>query len=166
MRKRPLQSLPVWCVGTRSTVMWTHLPPGGSLQTLHRFGYVYLVCLSEWLAFHSLERKWFACHPQPQEAKEGPFMRKAQDWSSICLFYHIELSIKSHRWWWLKVQTAMMCTLTYVPLIYFQTPHSIHVNMGLMPKFCKYCTFCKSMNKGFKCISSGSSLQMYVSISD
>ena len=35
-----------------------------------------------------------------------------------------------------------------------------------MPKFCKYCTFCKSMNKSFKCISPGSSLQRHMSISD
>nr|KAF6495845.1 hypothetical protein HJG63_010180 [Rousettus aegyptiacus] len=38
--------------------------------------------------------------------------------------------------------------------------------MGLMPKFCKYCTFCKSVNKGFKCISSGSSLKTHMSIND
>lgn len=162
MRRQPLQSLPVWCTGNQvHSAANSSATPGN-----HDKLCMNLACLSEGLVFCSLERKRFARHPQPQGAKEGPLMWKGQDWSSIWLFYHIKLPVKSHHWWRLEVQTAMMCTLTYVPFIYFQIPRCIHVKMGLMPKFCKYCTFCKSMNKGFKCISPGSSLQMYMSVND
>lgn len=34
-------------------------------------------------------------------------------------FYPIKPSVKSHHWWWLEVQRAVMCIWTYVPLIYF-----------------------------------------------
>lgn len=37
----------------------------------------------------------------------------------IWLFHHIKLSIKSHHWGQLEVRRAVMCILTYVPLIYF-----------------------------------------------
>lgn len=76
MREWALQSLPGWCAGPG--LQWHHLPPRGSLQTPNRCGCVHLV-------FYSLTRKWFACHPQPQGATEGPSMWKAQDWSSIWL---------------------------------------------------------------------------------
>lgn len=107
---------PGWCADPGP--QWRHLPPMGSLQTPNRCGCVHFVCLSEWLVSLSRTIKWFACHPQPQGATEGPFLGKVQDWSSIWLFYPIKPSVKSPLWW-LEVQTAMMCIWTYVPCIYF-----------------------------------------------
>lgn len=36
-----------------------------------------------------------------------------------CDCSHFKLSIKPHHWWWLTVQRAMMCILTYALHIYF-----------------------------------------------
>lgn len=104
----------------------------------------------EWLVFYSLTRKWFACHPQPQGATEGPFMGKAQDWSSIWLSTPLSLPLNPTTDDGLKCKEPWCVYEHMCHLFIFRLPTAF---MSIWDKCLNFVNIVHFVNQGIKVLS-------------